>query len=166
MKRLQRSKFSQSNSLVAVWHRWCTIITLTDFTFFMLVWSKDFETGSPLVDTQHRMLIDKINEFGQLLNGVPPSKADVDPLLEFLGSYVKLHFTFEERCMDHYRCPVREQNQTAHAAFLALFQDFSERYAVQGPEPELLQGLHKMASDWIGDHILTVDTKLHACVKS
>jgi hemerythrin len=132
----------------------------------MLAWSKDFETGSPLVDTQHRMLIEKINEFGQLLNGPPPSKAAVDQLLEFLGSYVRFHFTFEERCMHHYQCPAREENKKAHAAFLAFFQDFSERYLVEGPKPELLQGLQKMASDWIRNHILAVDTKLNACIKS
>jgi len=132
----------------------------------MLAWSKDFETGSPLIDTQHRMLIEKINEFGQLLNGPPPSKVAVDQLLAFLDSYVKFHFTFEERCMEHHQCPVREQNKNAHAAFLAFFQSFSEHYLAEGPNPELLQDLQKMASDWIKSHILTVDTQLKACIKS
>lgn len=131
----------------------------------MLTWSKDFETGSPLVDTQHRMLIEKINELGQLLNGPAPSKATFDQLLDFLGSYVKFHFTFEERCMDHHHCPAREQNKKAHADFLAFYQNFSERYHAQGPQIELLKGLHKMANDWIKNHILTVDTQLNACVK-
>jgi hemerythrin len=64
----------------------------------MLAWSKDFETGSPLVDTQHRMLIEKINEFGQLLNGPPPSKDAIDELLEFLDSYVRFHFIAGQPC--------------------------------------------------------------------
>jgi hemerythrin len=132
----------------------------------MLAWDKDFETGSPLVDTQHRMLIEKINELGQLLNGPPPSKAAVDQLVEFLGSYVVHHFKFEERCMENHQCPAREQNKKAHAAFLAFFQDFSKRYRVAGPKLELLQGLHQMAGDWIKYHILTVDIKLRACLRS
>ncbi len=132
----------------------------------MLAWSKDFETGSPLVDTQHRMLIEKINEFGRLLNGSPPAKDAIDELVEFLDSYVRFHFAFEERCMDHHQCPAREQNKKAHAAFLDFFQDFSERYLVEGPKPELLQRLQDKASDWIRNHILTVDTKLKTCIKN
>lgn len=132
----------------------------------MLEWSKDFETGSPLVDTQHQMLIEKVNEFGRLLNGPPPSKAAVDQLLDFLGSYVQFHFTYEERCMDHHQCPAREQNQQAHAEFLAFFQAFRERYLAEGPKPALLQDLHKKAGDWIVNHILSVDTHLRACLKS
>jgi hemerythrin len=138
----------------------------TGFEHFMLIWNKDFETGSPLVDTQHRMLIEKINELGKMLQGPPPSKATVDQFLEFLASYVKVHFTFEERCMDQHQCPVREQNKNAHAAFLAFYQDFSKQYLVAGPKPELLHSLQKMASDWIVNHILTVDTKLNACLKN
>jgi len=130
----------------------------------MLTWSKDFETGSPLVDTQHRLLIEKINEFGQLLNGPPPPRATVDPLLEFLDSYVRYHFKFEERCMESHQCLAHEQNKKAHAAFLTFFQDFKKRYLVEGPEPDLLKGLQKMASDWIRYHILTVDAKLKACI--
>lgn len=132
----------------------------------MLAWSTDFETGSPLVDTQHRMLIEKINALEQLLAGPPPSKTDVDQLLEFLSSYVKFHFTFEERCMEHHQCPAREQNKKTHGEFLAFFQNFSERYLREGPNRELLCDLQKMASDWIRIHILTVDTQLNACVKS
>jgi hemerythrin len=132
----------------------------------MLAWSKDYDTGSPLVDTQHRMLIEKINELGLLMSGPPPSKAAVDELVEFLGAYVNYHFKFEERCMDHYRCPVREQNKRAHEAFLAFFNGFKERYLIEGPKPELLLGLQKTASDWIKDHILTVDIQLNTCLKT
>lgn len=39
----------------------------------MLTWSEEFSTGYALVDTQHRMLIDKINLLEQLLNGPPPA---------------------------------------------------------------------------------------------
>ena len=145
---------------------WRMVKTETTLEFSMLAWSTDFETGSPLVDTQHQMLIEKINALEQLLAGPPPSKTDVDQLLEFLDSYVKFHFTFEERCMDHHRCPAREQNKKAHGEFLAFFRDFSERYRAEGPKRELLYGLQARASDWIRDHILTVDTQLNACVRS
>ena len=71
----------------------------------MLTWTEQFATGSPLVDTQHRMLIEKINLLEQMLNGPPPAKAACDELLNFLGSYVGTHFKFEEQCMEQGELP-------------------------------------------------------------
>lgn len=132
----------------------------------MLAWSDEFSTGFPLVDTQHRMLIDKINQLESLLAGPPPGKAKVDELLSFLGSYVGTHFKFEEQCMEKARCPVHEKNKQAHAAFLGVFAKFKDRYLAEGPKPELLKSLQSAAADWIKNHILTVDRELKKCVKS
>jgi hemerythrin len=131
----------------------------------MLTWSEEFATGSPLVDTQHRMLIDRINQLEQLLNGPPPSRVTCDGLLDFLASYVVSHFKFEEQCMERYRCPVHEKNKQAHAAFLDNFAKFKARYQAEGPKPELLKNLQTTASDWIKNHILSVDVQLKKCIK-
>jgi hemerythrin len=131
----------------------------------MLAWSEDFATGSALVDTQHRMLIEKINKLEQLLNGPPPTKAACDELLDFLGSYVGTHFKYEEQCMARYHCPAHEKNQQAHAAFLGVFAKFKERYLAEGPKPPILKNLQVAASDWIKNHILSVDIQLKACIK-
>ena len=130
----------------------------------MLTWSEEFATGSALVDTQHRMLIEKINKLEQLLNGPPPAKATYDELLDFLGSYVGTHFKYEEQCMARYKCPVHEKNKQAHEMFLGVFTKFKGRYLAEGPKPELLKSLQQTASDWIKDHILTVDIKLRECI--
>lgn len=131
----------------------------------MLQWSEQFATGSALVDTQHRMLIEKINYLEQLLQGPPPAKAACDELLKFLASYVVTHFQFEEQCMERAKCPAHQQNKQAHAAFLSTFAKFKERYDKEGPKPELLRTLQTSAADWIKNHILSVDIKLKACVK-
>jgi hemerythrin-like metal-binding protein len=129
----------------------------------MLKWSEEFATGSPLVDTQHRLLIDKINDLEVMLAGPQLSKAACDVLLSFLGSYVTTHFRFEEQCMERAHCPMHAQNKKAHEAFLGIFAKYKERYAVEGPKPELLKELQKTASDWIKNHILTVDLSLRGC---
>ena len=131
----------------------------------MLQWSEEFATGSALVDTQHRMLIEKINHLEQVLNGPPPTKAACDELLEFLGLYVATHFKFEEQCMERAHCPVHEKNKQAHAAFLEIFAKFKLRYKAEGPKLELLRNLQNAAANWIKDHILAVDIKLRTCLK-
>jgi len=132
----------------------------------MLKWNRQFETGSALIDGQHRMLIDKINELEGMLNGTSLSKAACDDLLNFLGSYAASHFKFEEDCMERYRCPAHTQNVQAHAAFMGLFARFKERYVAEGPKPELLKSLQTTASDWINSHILSVDVRLNACLNT
>jgi hemerythrin len=132
----------------------------------MLTWNQQFATGSPLIDTQHRMLIDQINRLEQLLNGPPPPQSTIDQLLTFLGSYVSTHFKFEEQCMEQHRCPAHQKNKQAHAAFLEVFSKFKARYAAEGPKPELLRSLQQAASDWIVNHILAVDVQLKTCIKT
>lgn len=126
----------------------------------MLAWNDKFATGSALVDTQHRMLIEKINHLENQLNGPLPPKATCDELINFLGSYVVTHFKFEEQCMEKAKCPAHEINKKAHADFLTFFGKFKEKYVAEGPKPELLKGLHKAAAEWIQNHILTIDIKL------
>lgn len=132
----------------------------------MLTWNEQFATGSVLVDTQHRMLIDKINYMETLLAGPPPSKATCDELVNFLGSYASMHFKFEEGCMERARCPVHEKNKAAHVAFLEVFTKFKARYQAEGPKPELLKSLQTVAANWIKEHILSVDIQLKACAKA
>ncbi len=131
----------------------------------MLVWTEQFATGSALIDTQHRMLIDKINLLEKLLAEPAPSRAVCDELLSFLGSYVATHFKFEEGCMLKARCPAHDKNKQAHAAFLDLFAKFKVKYQAEGAKPELLRNLHAVAADWIKSHILAVDIQLKACAK-
>ena len=65
--------------------------------------------------------------------------------------------------MERARCPAHQQNKDAHAAFLATFAKFKERYEKEGPKPELLKSLQTTAADWIKGHILSVDIKLRGC---
>ena len=129
----------------------------------MLQWTDQFATGFPLVDTQHRMLIDKINLLERIAAEPKPQKAQVDELLTFLGGYVATHFKFEEGCMEKARCPAHEKNKQAHAAFLNTFAKCKAQYGVEGPTPAFLRGLHQAAADWIKGHILSVDVQLKSC---
>jgi len=129
----------------------------------MLQWNEAFETGSTLVDTQHRVLIEKLNELEEILRGPLPSKAACDEFLAFLAAHVAEHFAYEEDCMHRARCPAHEKNRQAHAAFLAIFARFQARYAAEGPQRELLQSLQVAASEWTKQHILTLDVQLRPC---
>ena len=52
----------------------------------MLQWSSQYETGVPLVDTQHKVLFEQINKLEQLTQEPQIHPADVDRLIHFLES--------------------------------------------------------------------------------
>ena len=132
----------------------------------MLNWSKEFATGSDLVDLQHQRLIENINLLETLLEGPPPPRSAYDELVSFLEQYVATHFKLEESCMESYRCPAHEQNNREHSAFLEAVRQFKQIYLADGPKPELLHTFHRLASEWITHHILTVDIQLKGCINS
>lgn len=130
----------------------------------MITWSPQFESGDELVDTQHQVLIDKLNELEMLLEGPLPSKQACDQLLGFLGDHVAGHFSYEEDCMHRARCPAHARNKHAHKAFLDIFAHFKARYEQEGPSRELLRALQVAASQWTETHILTLDVQLRPCL--
>ena len=68
--------------------------------------------------------------------------------------------------MERMQCPVHARNKQAHQAFLDVFAKFKERYLAEGPKPELLKSLQSFASEWINNHILTLDIHLRTCIKN
>ena len=136
--------------------------------FAMVLWNEQFATGSETIDQQHRTLINSINHLESLLTDTNPTPVQWEFLVgmvDFLELYAKTHFSFEERCMQHYRCPVHEKNKQAHEQFLGFFLEFKKRYETEGLRPEHLRSLHKLLSSWIEEHILRVDSQLKRCIK-
>lgn len=130
----------------------------------MLQWSSQLETGVPLVDTQHKVLIEHINKLEAMTRDPSTHQGDVDRLLQFLESYVANHFRFEEQCMHRYHCPSHEENIRAHAAFLEAFGKLKHEYQIVGPTHAFLQKLYSTASSWIQQHILRIDIQLKRVV--
>jgi hemerythrin len=134
----------------------------------MLLWTKQFATGVPEIDEQHRQLIHNVNQLEGLLVRTNPSVEDVrfiGDFVDFLGSYIDSHFKFEEDCMVKYRCPVHQKNQTAHEHFRQLYQRFKELARKEGFRIEVLTELNQGINAWIQDHILRVDTQLNGCFR-
>jgi hemerythrin len=133
----------------------------------MMLWTKQFETGSPVFDQQHRLLIDHINRLEDQLHTTNPSREEAEYvvyLLDYLGAYADLHFNGEEKCMESYRCPAHAQNQQEHERFRGFLRDYKRRCETEGFKLELLRNLHAMMGAWITEHILKIDTQLRPCI--
>jgi hemerythrin len=129
----------------------------------MIIWTKEFETGSLKIDYQHRMLINHINRLEELLNTKNPNKHECEFLklvVTFLEDYADKHFKLEEACMFRYRCPAHAANQQAHERFRDFFRQYRRRFEAEGFKLGLIQTLHETCSSWVQDHILKIDTQL------
>jgi hemerythrin len=134
----------------------------------MLQWSEEFETGHPLIDTQHQMLVSYINRLEGLSRNTNPSRRDVEFILqfiEFMENYIVVHFQQEEQCMEQHRCPALQQNKDAHCKFLDFFRQFKHRFDTEGCRPEVLSTLCEACNAWIQQHILRIDLQLKPCLR-
>lgn len=133
----------------------------------MLRWSEQFETGHTLIDTQHKTLVSYINRLEGMSVITNPTRQDVEfilKLLNFIETYMDVHFKLEEDCMEKYRCPAHQENKEAHQKFLTFFQEFKRRFETEGVRQQVLISLHESCSSWIRQHIMRIDVRLKPCL--
>jgi len=134
----------------------------------VLRWNEQFETGHALIDTQHKMLIGYINRLEGMARITNPTREEVEfffQLVEFIETYVNVHFSQEESCMERHQCPAYQENKTAHAHFVEFFRGFKQHFQAHGFRPDVVADLYNSCSTWIQQHILHVDVQLKPCLK-
>ena len=134
----------------------------------MIIWTKEFEVGSEMIDQQHRVLIEKINLLENLLHTTNFTQEQVQfalDLVDYLEAYANIHFNHEERCMEIYHCPAHARNQQEHERLREFVRDYKKRCENEGFIVEPLRDLHGFMHSWIQQHILKVDIKLRPCIQ-
>lgn len=127
-------------------------------------WDESMSTGVPRLDKQHQMLIQKFNEFTEILDNATASREAAEDALDFLQFYASWHFKHEEDCMEQYHCPVAAANKQAHIEFLKQFGALYERWQNNTMDAATARETHTHLADWILKHILSIDTRLKPCV--
>lgn len=122
-------------------------------------WSDKYSTGVKIVDNQHQQLFALIDILGEA-SQASPSKEVIEKALDFLETYVKSHFAYEEVCMALRKCSVADKNIEAHKKFLESFQEFKERFKKDGATSDLLKEIQSVSENWLVKHICSVDTTL------
>jgi len=125
----------------------------------VLTWSSQLATGLADVDSQHRRLIDIINELGRM----HAEGATVEELLAVfaeLRDYTVYHFQHEADLMQS--LPVNEANKAAH---LKAHQGFIDRVEKAGEliatHPDaVIDNLLAFLVKWLVHHITGVDARL------
>ncbi len=127
-----------------------------------LVWRPEFSTGVVIIDDQHRMLINMLNEATSTLTDHSPLE-DFATIIQGLLNYAGYHFGTEERLVSE-RGYDREMADEA-ALHIAQHRAFTEKVVAVQSQIAAGQRIAKadlvgFLRDWLVNHILNTDKKL------
>ncbi len=122
-------------------------------------------TGDETTDKQHQELFRLIHELSLVDATRDEGKKRIAQMLDYLKSYVVLHFGQEEALMERSACPSAERNKKAHAAFLETFRKLSLRAKNEGITPGFVADLQKLTTAWLKEHICGIDAQLRMSLR-
>ena len=128
-------------------------------------WQSGMETGAPLLDAQHRSLVERAAALVSALEA-GSEKPVVERALREFGSYSVRHFSMDEDCAMRGSCPALQWNGIARAELIKIIAGFRESYERAGATPELAETLSCRLSDWVAHYIPGPESMVRPCVTS
>ncbi len=126
--------------------------------------TKDLETGNPTIDSEHRQLIQALND---LLSACSSGKGreELAKTTRFLADYTAEHFSHEEMIQKQSRYPDYVNHHRYHEEFKKVVADLARRLNKEGPTVALVGQVNKAIGGWLVNHIKQEDKKLAAYLK-
>lgn len=124
---------------------------MSSTTPWPIQWSAEFEIGIPIVDVQHKRLVEIANNIYLLKSSPKRWWGALDDLM----AYIQYHFSLEERLMGEADFDGLAAHRLAHESLAEQVADLWQARATATPEQalDLLMG-------WVLNHILTCDREL------
>lgn len=117
------------------------------------IWSSRFETGIPIIDTQHKALFAAVNKLADSFkDGTSSSQARES--LDFLVQYAVEHFQTEERHMKDMGYPKLTSHMAEHAQLVEKAKALQAKMAEGRP---VTVEVTTFLADWLKHHINEVD---------
>lgn len=126
--------------------------------------TKDLETGNALIDSEHRQLIQAIND---LLSACSQGRgrAEMNKTAQFLQDYTAKHFADEERLQQSHKYPDYPSHRQYHESFKKVVGELVQKLNEQGPTVQLVGEVNSALAGWLLNHIKREDKKLAAFLK-
>lgn len=123
-------------------------------------WTRDLESGIPIIDTQHKRIVEFINELDDACQ--TGNTDETNHVMEGLLNYTVTHFEFEEGLQEKAAYPFLKAHQRIHEIFMKKVADIRAR-STKGEDvaPELL----RLLKGWLVSHIKGEDRDYVESVK-
>jgi hemerythrin len=123
------------------------------------VFDSSLATGNALIDSQHRELIDRIN---QLIDACATGKgrASLEGFIQNVSDYTAKHFADEEKLQQQSKYPDYINHKRYHDGFKNTVAAVGRELAAQGPTITLVGKVNSDIAGWLIKHIKTEDVKV------
>lgn len=126
-----------------------------------IAWSEDLATGIEVIDTQHKRIVDYINQLeGAILQG---NRSTVGVVLSELVDYTLSHFAFEESLQEEAEYKYAKPHKAIHELFAKRVAQYKERHTLG---EDIARELHGMLCTWLVHHIKRDDMAYVSDVKA
>ena len=125
----------------------------------MVTWTESLAIGIPLIDMQHKQLLDQLDALADALKSNKGGH-ELQSILRFLDMYVNQHFGYEANCMHRNHCPVAQLNDNAHELFRKKLQGVREDIEQKGASTRSALRVQQELSSWFVSHIQMIDVRL------
>ena len=122
----------------------------------LIQWNQSYSVKVSESDTQHKKLIDMINELNDAM-AKGKGREVLGSILDALILYTQTHFAMEERYFDQFKYPDTADHKAQHAAFVKKVKDF--RYGFANNKLNVTIEIMDFLSDWLVKHICGTDKK-------
>ena len=117
----------------------------------------DLVTGNTLIDSQHKELIDKIND---LLKSCEErsNQSGAARMLNYLADYTEFHFSEEEKLQAEIEYPGMEKHKEEHEKLRRVVKELYEMLEEEeGPSEAFVEQANKNVIQWLYSHIKGFD---------
>lgn len=125
--------------------------------------TKELETGNQIIDSEHRMLFDRVNQLMDAC-GAGKGRAAVETTLKFLLDYVDQHFAHEEELQKRSNYPNFTAHHTFHEGYKQSLRDVTAQMSLDAPTISDVAMLNQKIGVLVS-HIRTEDKNLGAYLR-
>ena len=121
----------------------------------MIAWSEAFSVGNPLLDSDHRILIDLLTQLFDATD-TGQSRDVIGSVLSALSEYAEHHFRREEAMMAASGYPDMDNHKAEHRRLEAHVRGIFERFRA-GERGALDEQVVELLKKWLTEHIQVTD---------
>jgi hemerythrin len=124
-------------------------------------WTNDLDTGIDVIDTQHKRIVDYINELERAIK--QHNRISVGKVLDELVDYTMSHFAFEENLQEEAGYQLAKPHKAVHDLFAKRIATYRQRHNAGEEVAEQLLG---MLGTWLVHHIKRDDMAYVSVLKA
>lgn len=127
------------------------------------VWSEKYSVGVRELDSQHKQLMNILNELYEAMQSAT-DKAKLSKIIGELANYTKIHFATEEKYLEKYNYAGLTGQKNEHAKFIQKVQAFKDDF--ESGKLALSLNIASFVKDWLSNHILGSDKQYESFLNS